>query len=165
MTELISPLIEQRADPFIYKHTDGDYYFTGSVPAYNGIELRRAKTIAGLAAATPVMVWHKPDTGPLSDLIWAPAVHVNEGAWHVPCAVPLRVPARLNTVAFSPACTPFPARQTTHWKAHGKRRCEWIPAWILAAWTRPASPTGIRCTMCGRSKKKAFAVTPTFTLP
>src|SRR5690625_5341572 len=78
MTELISPLIEQRADPFIYKHTDGYYYFTGSVPAYNGIELRRAKTIAGLAEATPVMVWHKPDTGPLSDLIWAPEIHRSE---------------------------------------------------------------------------------------
>lgn len=83
MTELISPLIEQRADPFIYKHTDGYYYFTGSVPAYNGIELRRAKTIAGLAEATPVMVWHKPDTGPLSDLIWAPEIHFNKGAWYV----------------------------------------------------------------------------------
>lgn len=83
MTELLTPLIEQRADPFIYKHTDGYYYFTGSVPAYNGIELRRAKTIAGLAKAQPVMVWHKPDTGPLSDLIWAPEIHFNQGAWYV----------------------------------------------------------------------------------
>lgn len=83
MTELLTPLIEQRADPFIYKHTDGYYYFTGSVPAYNGIELRRAKTIAGLAQAQPVMVWHKPDTGPLSDLIWAPEIHFNKGAWYV----------------------------------------------------------------------------------
>ena len=24
-----APLIEQRADPFVYKHTDGYYYFTG----------------------------------------------------------------------------------------------------------------------------------------
>lgn len=83
MTELLTPLIEQRADPFIYKHTDGYYYFTGSVPAYNGIELRRAKTIAGLAQAQPVMVWNKPDTGPLSDLIWAPEIHFNKGAWYV----------------------------------------------------------------------------------
>lgn len=81
--EIQKPLIEQRADPFIYKHMDGYYYFTGSVPAYNGIELRRAQTIAGLADAEPVMVWHKPDTGRMSDLIWAPEIHFNKGAWYV----------------------------------------------------------------------------------
>ncbi|MED5524834.1 MAG: family 43 glycosylhydrolase [Pseudomonadota bacterium] len=80
---LLTPLIEQRADPFIYKHSDGYYYFTASVPAYDGIELRRAKTIAGLKDAETVMVWHKPDTGPYSDLIWAPEIHFNQGAWYV----------------------------------------------------------------------------------
>ena len=80
---VLSPLIRQRADPYIHKHTDGFYYFTGSVPAYDGIELRRARTIAGLADAEPVMVWHKPDSGPYSDLIWAPEIHFNRGAWYV----------------------------------------------------------------------------------
>jgi len=78
-----TPLIPQRADPFIYKHTDGFYYFTASVPAYNGIELRRAKTLADLAAADTRMVWLKPDEGAYSDLIWAPEIHFNEGAWYV----------------------------------------------------------------------------------
>ena len=36
-----TPLIEQRADPFVFKHTDGMYYFTASVPAYDRLELRR----------------------------------------------------------------------------------------------------------------------------
>ncbi|MGL1959597.1 MAG: hypothetical protein OCD00_20145 [Colwellia sp.] len=27
-----NPLVEQRADPWVYKHSDGYYYFTGSVP-------------------------------------------------------------------------------------------------------------------------------------
>ena len=31
MNKLI-PLIEQRADPYIYRHSDGYYYFTASVP-------------------------------------------------------------------------------------------------------------------------------------
>jgi Predicted beta-xylosidase len=43
MSNYTAPLIIQRADPFIYKHTDGYYYFTASVPAYNLIELRRSK--------------------------------------------------------------------------------------------------------------------------
>lgn len=82
MTVLV-PLIRQRADPYIHKHGDGYYYFTASVPAYDGIELRRAKTIAGLAGADTVMVWRKPDTGPYSDLIWAPEIHFNAHAWYV----------------------------------------------------------------------------------
>lgn len=77
------PLIPQRADPHIYKHTDGYFYFTGSVPMYGGIELRRAKTIDGLADATPKMVWLKPESGPYSELIWAPEIHFNQGAWYV----------------------------------------------------------------------------------
>lgn len=80
---LLKPLIEQRADPFIYKHADGFYYFTASVPQYDRIELRRAKTIAELAEAKAVAVWHKPDEGPLSELIWAPEIHFNQGAWYV----------------------------------------------------------------------------------
>lgn len=54
-----APLIIQRADPCIYKHMDGFYYFTASVPSYNRIELRRAKTIEGLAHAAPRTVWRK----------------------------------------------------------------------------------------------------------
>jgi GH43 family beta-xylosidase len=83
METLITPLIEQRADPYIYKHTDGYYYFTASVPLYDRIELRRAATIEGLASAPTVDAWVKPDTGPYSELIWAPELHFNMGAWYV----------------------------------------------------------------------------------
>ena len=42
MSELLynKPWILQRADPYVYRHTDGTYYFTASVPAYDGIVLR-----------------------------------------------------------------------------------------------------------------------------
>jgi GH43 family beta-xylosidase len=78
-----NPLIRQRADPFICRHIDGYYYFTASVPEYDRVELRRSRTIAGLATAQPVVVWRKPDTGPMSDLIWAPELHHIDGAWYV----------------------------------------------------------------------------------
>jgi len=80
---ILKPLIEQRADPYIYKHRDGYYYFTASVPLYDRIELRRATTIEGLASAPTVDAWTKPDTGPYSELVWAPELHFNEGAWYV----------------------------------------------------------------------------------
>ncbi|TCO03649.1 glycoside hydrolase family 43 protein [Natronoflexus pectinivorans] len=77
------PLIEQRADPFIYKHTDGFYYFTGSVPSYDRIELRRAETIEGLKNAKTFDVWHKHDAGIMSQHIWAPEIHYLDGKWYI----------------------------------------------------------------------------------
>jgi GH43 family beta-xylosidase len=76
-------IIEQRADPWIYKHTDGYYYFTASVPEYDTIEVRRSKTIKGIAKAEPVVAWRKHETGPLSALIWAPEIHYINGSWYI----------------------------------------------------------------------------------
>lgn len=61
-----NPIVLQRADPYVYRHTDGYYYFTGSVPAYDCIELRRAKTIAELADAETFVVWRKHESGEMS---------------------------------------------------------------------------------------------------
>lgn len=76
-------LIEQRADPWIYRHCDGFYYFTASVPEYDRIELRRAATIRGLAGAGTKTVWRKHAAGPLSANIWAPEIHFMDGSWYI----------------------------------------------------------------------------------
>jgi len=81
MANVLQPIILQRADPCIRRHTDGWYYFTASVPEYDRIELRRARTIAELATAPTVDVWRKPKTGPCSELIWAPEIHHIFGVW------------------------------------------------------------------------------------
>lgn len=81
--DLLEPLIRQRADPHISRHADGHYYFTASVPEYDRIEIRRSASIEGLVDAPAFVAWHKPDTGPYSELIWAPELHFNEGAWYV----------------------------------------------------------------------------------
>ena len=60
------PWIMQRADPYIYRHTDGCYYFTASVPAYDRIILRRADSLAGLAGAVENTVWTKHKSGRIS---------------------------------------------------------------------------------------------------
>ncbi|NLO85121.1 MAG: family 43 glycosylhydrolase [Clostridiales bacterium] len=83
MESNVSPLIEQRADPFVYKHTDGYYYFTASLPAFDAIELRRAQTISALANAPTVLVWRKHDSGPMSMNIWAPEIHFIDGKWYI----------------------------------------------------------------------------------
>lgn len=82
-TLLNTPAIEQRADPWVYRHTDGYYYFTASVPEYDRIEIRRSRTIQGLSGAKPVIAWTKPESGPLSANIWAPEIHFIEGKWYI----------------------------------------------------------------------------------
>lgn len=79
----VNPLIEQRADPHITRHTDGRYYFTGTVPEYDRIVLRRAETIQGLAAADEAVIWTRHTTGEMGAHIWAPELHHIDGAWHI----------------------------------------------------------------------------------
>lgn len=78
-----NPLIEQRADPYIYRHEDGYYYFTASVPEYDRLEIRRSSTLAGLATAAPVVVWRQHQQGEMSALIWAPELHRIDGVWYL----------------------------------------------------------------------------------
>jgi GH43 family beta-xylosidase len=78
-----NPLIEQCADPWCMFHTDGYYYFTATAPEYDRIELRRAKTIAGLAKTEPKVIWRKHESGPMSYHIWAPEIHYIFGKWYI----------------------------------------------------------------------------------
>lgn len=81
--QLYNPIVEQRADPWVYKHVDGYYYFTASVPEYDRIEVRREKTIQGLADATATVVWRKRESGLMSANIWAPEIHYIDGGWYI----------------------------------------------------------------------------------
>jgi GH43 family beta-xylosidase len=81
--EFNNPLIEQCADPWIYKHTDDFYYFTATVPEYDRLEIRRAKTIQALADAEPKVIWRKHESGPMGSHIWAPEIHSIEGKWYI----------------------------------------------------------------------------------
>lgn len=78
-----NPVVPRVADPWVMRHADGTYYMTGSVPAYDRIEIRRAETLQGLAFAEPVTVWRKHESGPMSQHIWAPELHYVDGTWVV----------------------------------------------------------------------------------
>ena len=64
--EYNKPWILQRADPYVYRHDDGTYYFTASVPEYDKIVLRQSDTLAGLQDAPEHEIWHKHESGPQS---------------------------------------------------------------------------------------------------
>ncbi|EET62930.1 glycosyl hydrolase, family 43 [Marvinbryantia formatexigens DSM 14469] len=77
------PWILQRADPYVYRHTDGTCYFTASVPAYDRIVLRSSRTLAGLPEAEEVTVWKKHEAGIMSEHVWAPELHYLSGKWYI----------------------------------------------------------------------------------
>ncbi|MGP4112634.1 glycoside hydrolase family 43 protein [Streptomyces sp. 4N509B] len=81
--DYVNPLITQRADPHITRHTDGHYYFTATAPEYDRIVLRRADTLQGLATAQETVIWRRHTTGEMGAHIWAPELHHVDGAWYV----------------------------------------------------------------------------------
>lgn len=86
-----SPLVEQRADPYLtFDEETGLYFFCGSWPAYknvnNGydrIALRTAETIDGIHEAEDHEIWHAHESGEEMYHIWAPEIHKINGEWYV----------------------------------------------------------------------------------
>lgn len=81
--EYNNPLVIQRADPWCIRHSDGYYYFTGSCPEYDRIEIRRAKTLNGLLDARARVIWRQHEMGIMSCHIWAPELHYINGVWYI----------------------------------------------------------------------------------
>ena len=81
--EVTNPLIQQRADPWIYYHTDGYYYFTATAPEYDRLILRRADSIQGLSSAAEAVVWEKHPSGIMGAHIWAPELHNIDDKWYI----------------------------------------------------------------------------------
>lgn len=75
--------IPRRADPYVYRHTDGTYYFTASLPDYNGIALRRSEFFEELDCGEEILIWEKHETGPMGAHIWAPELHYLQGKWFI----------------------------------------------------------------------------------
>lgn len=78
-----NPIVQQRADTSIYRHTDGYYYMTASVPDYKRVELRRSQTLAGLGSAATSTTFTAPSSGALGGWIWAPDIKFYDGAWYM----------------------------------------------------------------------------------
>ena len=78
-----NPLVAQRADPHVTLHSDGYYYYTATVPEYDRIELRRAKSLDALGKAEGKVVWRKHAAGAMGAHIWAPEMHRIDGKWYI----------------------------------------------------------------------------------
>jgi GH43 family beta-xylosidase len=83
ITEYNDAWIPQRADPYVYRHKDGTYYFTASVPEYDRIVLRKANQLYELNQAQEQVIWTKHESGPMSKHIWAPELHYIFDHWYI----------------------------------------------------------------------------------
>ena len=83
ITKYNEPFIIQRADPYIYRHTDGSFYFTASVPEYDRIVIRKSDSLEGLKDAAEKCIWVKHESGDMSKHVWAPELHFLDGKWYV----------------------------------------------------------------------------------
>ncbi len=75
-----SPLVLQRADPYLFKK-DGKYYFTATCPAYDRVEIRCANSIGEIPSAPARVVWKKHPCGKMACHVWAPEIHYIMGKW------------------------------------------------------------------------------------
>lgn len=82
-TRYNAPFIWQRADPYIYRTQEGEYYFTASVPEYDRIVLRASRTLDGLAYAREKTIWIRHEEGLQSAHVWAPELHNIFGEWYI----------------------------------------------------------------------------------
>jgi GH43 family beta-xylosidase len=78
-----NPLVLQRADPQVTLQPDGWYYYTATVPEYDRIEIRRARTLDDLGKAEASVVWRKHARGEMGAHIWAPEMHRIDGKWYI----------------------------------------------------------------------------------
>ncbi|MFI8931214.1 family 43 glycosylhydrolase [Streptomyces sp. NPDC053474] len=78
-----NPLVRNRADPHVHRHTDGSYYFTATAPEYDRIILRRSRTLRGIATAEEAVVWRRHTSGDMGAHIWAPEIHHIDGKWYL----------------------------------------------------------------------------------
>ena len=76
-------LDNEPGDPYVYRHFDGYYYFTASVPEYDRIILRKSKDLKNLAQAEEHVIWKKHEHGLMSEHIWAPEIHYLDGKWYI----------------------------------------------------------------------------------
>lgn len=78
-----NPIVPQRADPFVYKSKTGEYYFVGTAPEYDRIEIRKSNSINGLGKATSKVIWKKHESGVMGHHIWAPELHRIDSKWYI----------------------------------------------------------------------------------
>jgi len=84
----VGPVTQSSADPFVMRHTDGNYYYVHTTQGWSALDITKASSLSGIGAGNTVRVWSAPTascTGPncYTTWIWAPELHYLQGAWYL----------------------------------------------------------------------------------
>ncbi|HEY0827712.1 MAG TPA: family 43 glycosylhydrolase [Bacilli bacterium] len=83
-TDFHNVISQDGADPWMYKHSDGYYYYTRTTG--DNVTIWRSKTITGIEAGEKKVIWSPPTNDPNAAncrSIWAPEIHFLNNAWYV----------------------------------------------------------------------------------
>ncbi len=78
-TTFTNPLLTSGPDPWVIQK-DSFYYYTHTTG--NSVRLWRTTAMSKLNSALVQTVWTKPATGPNSQNVWAPELHLLDGKWY-----------------------------------------------------------------------------------
>ncbi len=74
-------VMQDGADPWMVKHTDGYYYYTQTTGG--NVKLWRARTLTGIGAGESKTIWTPPPGTMYSSNLWAPELHHLDGKWYI----------------------------------------------------------------------------------
>ncbi|CAF4802827.1 unnamed protein product [Rotaria sp. Silwood1] len=74
-------IAQDGADPWVYKHTNGWYYFTKTTGS--DVRIWRSHTFTSMDAGECLIVWRPPNSGPACRAIWAPELHFVQTRWYI----------------------------------------------------------------------------------
>lgn len=74
-----NPLLSSGPDPWIVQQGT-TYYYTHTLG--NRIALWKTTKVSALRSATPVTIWSAPSSGPNSQNVWAPELHLINSKWY-----------------------------------------------------------------------------------
>ncbi|ACT00437.1 family 43 glycosylhydrolase [Paenibacillus sp. JDR-2] len=76
-----NPIVANAGDPWVYKHTDGYYYYMCT--RGNRLVLTQSASLTGLAGGRKQTIWTPEAGGPYSSNLWAPEIHFLNNKWYI----------------------------------------------------------------------------------
>ncbi|MFE6073826.1 family 43 glycosylhydrolase [Paenibacillus sp. NPDC057886] len=80
-TTFCNPVALQSADPWVYRHSDGNYYFMRTRSNY--LELIQSPRLSQINEGTRKIIWSPEPGGRYSHHLWAPEIHFLNGKWYI----------------------------------------------------------------------------------
>lgn len=78
--QFVNP-IGEGADPWVVRDPNANRYLWCFSEGNRAIAIHTSQRLTSLGAKH--IVWQAPDTGPVSQQVWAPELHLLEGKWHI----------------------------------------------------------------------------------